>query len=138
MDQNQKTSERPQSVTVSDNEGGSTFDARRRVIRGAIGLPAVVTLASGRAASAASILNCALNEESQPSDADIDVIPYDNTDPSQRDGFAPNVFDTGEGTAVRYQSTGQWVPVDPDGEGPADAVPVVASCYTSFVGTGDV
>jgi hypothetical protein len=135
MDHEKKASPQATSATRADTEGGDAFASRRRVIRGAVGLPAIVTLASGRAASAASILVCALNESSQPSDSDTDVILYNADDPDHRE-IGTDYFDTGDGTAVRYRSDGTLVLVDPDGEGGSDPVPVVQSCYASFAATG--
>jgi len=141
MDQDQIASARQPPVGRPAQEGRSDFDARRRVLRGAVGLPAIVTLASGSAASAASILNCAVNQEWALYDGTDSGTPPLN-DPGT--GVQTNIdgavyYNTNEADhPVRYQIGGQLYLVDPDGTGGVGDVPVVPSCYSSFVATGDV
>jgi len=139
MDQDQKASARNPSVGRTAQEGRSDFDARRRVLRGAVGLPAIVTLASGSAASAASILECAANEKWSgfPGDPPIAGDPYDNSNTDHVSVDADVYYDSTETNhPIRYKNNGNLFLVDPDGVDGSDPVPVVPSCYSSFVSTG--
>jgi hypothetical protein len=142
MDQDSHLATSGQADRGNTFDGAAAFAVRRRVIKGLVGLPAVVTLASGAPASAISVLNCALN--SPPTDGGTDYVAYDPNEPNQREltQFGSNYFDDGTDTAVRLKTgysvssgSNNLVYVDPDGGSVSDAVPVVASCYASFANT---
>ncbi|MGD2081620.1 MAG: hypothetical protein PVF91_01555 [Chromatiales bacterium] len=133
------------AANASDDQG-ARFAARRRVIKGCVGVPVVVTLANGSAASAASIYQCVANQEelNLPTDGDTPFIAAgDAEDCPNPDAFAEGVFDCGQDTAVRDSSvetagTGEdqdpnLVLVNEDGDiDLQDGVPTVQSCYASI------
>ncbi len=143
MDQDSHLATSGQADRGNTPDGAAAFAVRRRVIKGLVGLPAVVTLASGAPASAISVLNCAL--KSPPNDANDPYVAYDPNEPNQRELTqfgGGNYFDDGTDTAVRLKTgysvssgSNNLVYVDPDGGSVSDAVPVVASCYASFTNT---
>lgn len=128
------------------DEAGARFAARRRVIKGCVGVPAVVTLVNGGPAAAASVFQCVANleETNLPLDGNVPFrpdpnVPNDCPESDQR-LVDPNTgfYDCGQDTAVRDPAVTppneNLVRVDQDGNiGTGEGfVPTVQSCYASI------
>ena len=112
--------------------------SRRQIIRGMAAVPVVMTLSNGAGAASESQLQCITG--TQPL-GEQDCIKGNNQMLRELDTvYGPaytDIFDTGDGTAVRTinqdgKACVMYVTENGNPTGHSGGIPVTASCYTSF------
>jgi len=145
-------------VNRPENKQTGSQEARRKIIKGIAGLPAVYTLSSGAHAATASALECVdpasgkytppVNLNTPPGTPQYDCVPDSTSLRNLEPIYGSNLkdyYDLGDTTAVRQLSLDGGVTnnkycvryVDQNGAivsfDPTNGVPVTASCYASIV-----
>jgi len=145
-------------VNRPENKQTESQEARRKIIKGIAGLPAVYTLSSGARAATASALDCLANPPTPPDPNTLNTATPPQrvrscVDPADAEQYPlnPDVYFTEPDKAARLINTlpGQTpasgkdqacvIYVDDDGnfitfdQGTAGTTPAYASCYASIV-----